>query len=204
VRDYESLTDEELWSRAAASHDSAAFGELFERHADAVYNHCFRRTASWFVAEDLTSVVFLEAWRKRRQVAFHGESVLPWLFGVANNAIRNATRSMRRHNRLLAKLPRPSAIPDQSEEAIGRVDDERAMQAILRAFTHLSVHDQEVISVCDWSGLSYEEAALALRVPVGTVRSRLSRARTRLRNLLDEDQVSKSPSPPKPPERGES
>jgi RNA polymerase sigma-70 factor (ECF subfamily) len=111
---------------------------------------------------------------------------------------------MRRHNRLLAKLPRPSAIPDQSEEAIGRVDDERAMQAILRAFVQLSVHDQEVISVCDWSGLSYEEAALALRVPVGTVRSRLSRARTRLRNLLDEDQVSKSPSPPKSPERGES
>src|SRR5690606_11322289 len=57
------VTDGDLWQKAAKG-DPSAFGALFERHADAVYNHCFRRTGSWEAAEDLTSVVFLEAWRR--------------------------------------------------------------------------------------------------------------------------------------------
>jgi RNA polymerase sigma factor (sigma-70 family) len=183
VKDLAALADEELWA-LAASRDGDAFGELFERHADAVYNHCFRRTGSWSVAEDLTSVVFLEAWRRRRQVEFHGESVLPWFLAVANNAIRNSDRSIRRYRRLLSKLPRPTPIPDQSEEAIGRVDDERTMRNVLEAFNRLSAQDQEIVSLCDWTGLGYEDAAMALGVPIGTIRSRLSRARARLREHL--------------------
>src|SRR5205085_963180 len=107
---------------------------------------CFRRTGSWSTAEDLTSVVFLEAWRKRRQVKFEGESVLPWLLAVANNSIRNGNRSLRRYRRLLTKLPRAVAIPDQSDEAIGRIDGERAMKNILGAFNQLSQQDQEIVS----------------------------------------------------------
>jgi len=101
---HEPVPDSELWRRAA-EHDGAAFGELFERHADAIYVHCFRRTASWSSAQELTSVVFLEAWRRRRAVQLHGDCILPWLLAVANNAIRNADRSLRRNKRLLAKLP---------------------------------------------------------------------------------------------------
>ena len=191
MKDFTSKSDEELW-RIAASRDGNAFGELFERHADAVYNHCFRRVASWAVAEDLTSTVFLEAWRKRKTVRFQGESVLPWLLAVANYSIRNSNRSLRRYRRLLSKLPRETAIPDQSDEAIGRIDDERAMEIILSIFDQLSEQDQEIISLCDWSGLSYEEAALALEVPVGTIRSRLSRARARLRQHLDDAEAERS------------
>jgi len=173
-------SDEELWARAAAN-DGGAFGELFERHADAVYTHCFRRTGSWSKAEDLTSVVFVEAWRRRREVRFHGQSALPWLLGVANNATRNMDRSLRRQRRLLAKLPGPGEVPDPSEEAIERVDDERAMRRVLGEFKRLNSQDQDVLSLIDWAGLSYSEAAVALALPVGTVRSRLSRARDRLR-----------------------
>ena len=78
------LSDSELWRRAAL-HDPGAFGDLFDRHAGRVHNHCFRRTADWSLAEDLTSVVFLEAWRKRKQVRLYQDSVLPWLLAVANN-----------------------------------------------------------------------------------------------------------------------
>jgi len=197
------LSDEELWE-LAASRDGAAFGELFERHADTVYNHCFRRTGSWSTAEDLTQVVFLETWRRHRQVQFHGDSLLPWLLGVANNAIRNSDRSTRRYRRLLAKLPRPTAIPDQSEEAIGRVDDERTMGNLLRAFNQLSSQDQEIISLCDWAGLGYEEAATVLSVPIGTVRSRLSRARTHLREHLGQTASSTDANGPDTSTEGES
>lgn len=165
--------------------DPAAFGELFERHADAVYNHCFRRTGSWSTAEDLTSAVFLDAWRRRREVTLTTESLLPWLLAVANNDVRNQQRALWRRRRLVAKLPTAVAAPDPADEAAERVDDERAMQRILKVFRKLTADEQDVLALCVWAELSYADAAVALGVPVGTVRSRLARARQQLRKLTD-------------------
>lgn len=176
------VSDGELWHKAAKG-DPSAFGALFERHIDAVYNHCFRRTGSWEAAEDLASVVFLEAWRRRREVSLSGDSILPWLLAVANNVVRNRDRSLRRHRRLLAKLPPAVVAPDPADEAVSRVDDERAMQRVLEVFTRLLPDEQDVLALCVWAGLSYTDAAVALGIPVGTVRSRLSRAREHLRRL---------------------
>jgi RNA polymerase sigma factor (sigma-70 family) len=177
------VPDSELWRRAN-EHDGKAFGELFERHSTAVYNHCFRRTASWSRAEDLTSVVFLEAWRKRSRVRLHGDSILPWLLAVANNVLRNSNRSQRRYRRLIQAVPAPATEPDVAEQVSSRLDDERAMATVLTEIHHLTARHQEVIALCDWSALSIEEAAIAMDVPVGTVKSRLSRARQHLRARL--------------------
>lgn len=175
------VDDESLWARA---HDSpTAFGELYERHADSVYNHCFRRTGSWSIAQDLTSTVFLDAWRRRREVRLVGDSILPWLLAVANNAIRNSARSRRRYLRLLERLPAEDKVADHSEDAVARIDSERRMQRVLVAFGHLTAAEQDVLSLCGWAGLSYEDAAAALGIPVGTVRSRLSRSREKLGHL---------------------
>lgn len=182
---FDDESDGDLWSQASAHH-GAAFGELFERHSKSVYNHCFRLTGSWSTAEDLTSVVFLQAWRRRNQVRLHGDSILPWLLAVANNATRNAERSIRRHKLLLAKLPK-SDSSSENEDGIGdRIDDERRMRWILTIANRLDVNEREIIALCDWSDLSYVEAASALNIPIGTVRSRLSRARDHLRSLVDE------------------
>lgn len=180
--DWAGLSDQQLWSRAAEDHVGDAFGCLFERHADAVYAHCFRRTGVWSMAEDLTSVVFLEAWRRRREVRFCGDSVLPWLLGVANNATRNGQRALRRNRRLLAKLPPPEPVPDIADDTAHRADQERAMRWLLAELRGLKEAEREVLALCDWAGLSYTEAAAAIGVPVGTVRSRLARARRHLRN----------------------
>ncbi|WP_242910627.1 RNA polymerase sigma factor [Actinomadura terrae] len=182
-------TDAALWS-AAADGDGDAFGMLFERHSDAVYNHCFRRTADWAVAEDLTSLVFLQAWRRRRAVAMTGESVLPWLLAVANNLLRNADRMSRRQRRLMARL-RPAATPASDpgieEDLAARVDDERTMRRIRDGLGRLPPAEREVLALVAWSGLSYADVAVVLKVPVGTVKSRLARARTRLRQMLPDD-----------------
>lgn len=178
--------DSVLWKQAASG-DPSAFGVLFERHSGAVYTHCFRRTGSWTAAEDLVSVVFLEAWRKRSEVSLSGESILPWLLAVANNVVRNRDRSVRRHRRLLAKLPPAVVAPDPADEAAAKVDDERAMQRVLEVFNRLLPDEQDVLGLCVWAGLSYADAAVALGVPVGTVRSRLSRAREHLRRLAGLD-----------------
>lgn len=192
-REYDDVSDEELWLRAG-QHDGVAFGELFERHSGAVYNHCFRRTASWSVAQDLTSVVFLQAWRRRKEVRLHGDSILPWLLAVANNAIRNSDRSIRRYSRLINKLPKSDPTSNFEADVDERIDDERSMVRILEQVSSLRVEDREIIALCDWSNLSYSEAAVALDIPVGTVRSRLSRARERLRVLLDHNDIVQNPT----------
>lgn len=175
-------TDAFLWQQAADG-DPSAFGALFERHSDRVYNHCFRRTGSWSAAEDLTSVVFLETWRKRKEVRLADDSLLPWLLAVANNVVRNRDRGLRRHRRLLAKLPNAVVVPDPSEDAVTRIDDERTMGAVLAVFHRLVPDEQDVLALCVWAHLSYTDTAIALGVPVGTVRSRLARAREHLRKL---------------------
>jgi RNA polymerase sigma-70 factor (ECF subfamily) len=174
-------SDSELWTRARGE-DRQAFADLFERHAQAIYNYCFRRVGNWASAEDLTSVVFLEAWR-RRSVELPEGMVLPWLYGVATNIVRNADRSRRRYEQALARMPAPEPTPDFSGAADGRLDDEQQMVAILALLGELRSDEQDVFALCAWSGLGYEEASVALSVPVGTVRSRLSRARAHLREL---------------------
>jgi RNA polymerase sigma factor (sigma-70 family) len=162
------------------SGDSRALGDLFDRHADRIYSYCFRRTASWAMAEDATSTVFLEAWRSRERAQAYGDEALPWLYGIATNVCRNLTRSQRRHAAAVRRLPRPPDGPDHADDVGGRVDSERTMARIAEEMAALPERDREVIALVVWSGLSYEQAARALGVPVGTVRSRLARARARL------------------------
>jgi RNA polymerase sigma factor (sigma-70 family) len=175
------LDDSVLWSRARSG-DSEAFGMLFERHARTIYNYCFRRVGSWAVAEDLVSIVFLEAWRRVDKQLPSGKE-LPWLFGIATNVVRNRRRSERRYAAALRRVPPPSSEPSFADDSDERIDDEELMGRALVLLARLPRREQEVFALCAWSELSYEDAAVALRIPVGTVRSRLSRARARLREL---------------------
>jgi RNA polymerase sigma-70 factor, ECF subfamily len=179
-------SDSELWSRAAAG-DDVAFGELYLRHARAVYNFCFRSTADWAQAEDLVSEVFLIAWRRRREVRIEtvsGES-LPWLLGVAVNVLRSRSRSLRRRSAALSRMSAESSQVDFADDLVGRLADEDQMRRVLGVVRRLSPLEQDVLALCAWAGLSYEECAVALDVPVGTVRSRFSRARAHLRELVE-------------------
>lgn len=155
---------------------------LFERHARPIYNFCFRRVGNWDAAEDLVSIVFLEAWRRHDTPLPRGKE-LPWLFGIATNVVRNRRRAERRHAAALKRVPLPSPDPSFADDSDQRVDDEELMGRALGLVARLPRREQEVFALCAWSELSYEDAAIALRIPVGTVRSRLSRARARLQEL---------------------
>jgi RNA polymerase sigma factor (sigma-70 family) len=173
--------DSTLWERSRTG-DADAFTTLFELHAKAIYNYCFRRTGEWSTAEDLLSLVFLEAWRRREKELAPGK-VLPWLYGIATNVIRNRRRSERRFRAALARMPVTRPEHDFGDEADERLDDERQMKDALARLARLPRREQDVFVLCAWSGVSYEDAALALGIPVGTVRSRLSRARQHLGEL---------------------
>jgi RNA polymerase sigma-70 factor (ECF subfamily) len=117
------ISDRELWRRANEG-ESEAFGLLFDRHAKAIYNFLFRRTTNWSEAEDLTSAVFLQAWRRRAEVVLDRESALPWLLRTADYAVRNEWRSKQRYRRALPSFQ--LLVNDQPD----RADDVSARQTI--------------------------------------------------------------------------
>jgi RNA polymerase sigma factor (sigma-70 family) len=183
-RTLQATTDDSLW-RASTSGDPGAFAEIYERHATAIYNYLFRRLADWSEAEDLTAVVFLEAFRRRQEVVVLEGKLLPWLYGIATNVLRNRRRAFWRHRELVRELadqPRDAVEADAAARAAAGAQ----MRSVLVLIGRLPRTQQDVVALCIWSDLSYAEAAVALGVPVGTVRSRLSRARAALA-VLDDD-----------------
>ncbi|MFJ9210607.1 RNA polymerase sigma factor [Streptomyces sp. NPDC102264] len=165
--------------------DTAAFGQLFEDYAGIVYRYAVRVTGNWATAEDVVSLTFLEAWRLREKVHAEGESLRPWLLGIATNVMRNIVRSARRHDLALARLPEPEAEPDFADGVAARLADTEELAAARVALSGLRRAEREVFTLCVWEGLDHAAAAEALGVAVGTVRSRLSRARGRLRKLTE-------------------
>ncbi|WP_405728691.1 RNA polymerase sigma factor [Streptomyces sp. NBC_01537] len=166
--------------------DRDAFGWLFDRYAKAVYNHAYRLTGDRSAAEEVLSETFLVAWRTRERVGEGTGSLRPWLLGIATNKARNHRRGVGRLLAHLAGQRGPEEVEDFAEASAARMDDARELDAVRRAWGRLRHKEREVLALRVWSGLDYAQAAAALGVPVGTVRSRLSRARTRLRDLTQE------------------
>ncbi|WP_424215286.1 RNA polymerase sigma factor [Streptomyces sp. BI20] len=165
--------------------DHHLFAEIYREHARAIHGHVVRMTADPVAAEDIVSLTFLEAWRLRE--GFSGvENRRAWLFGVATNVLRNHRRAARRHRAAMSRMPPPPQVPDFSEGVVSGIEDRRRMEAALRALGRLRRSDREVLLLHLVSGLTHEEVARACGVSVGTARSRLSRARSRLRKLTDE------------------
>jgi RNA polymerase sigma factor (sigma-70 family) len=188
VRNYDQLDDADLWELSTT--DREAFGEIFRRHARSVFAICYWRTGDAAMAEDVTSVVFLEAWRRRELVVLEQRSALPWLLGVANHTSRNATRSLRRYGQALRRLDGRRVVMSD-EDVIDRLDAETSLNLVNRVARDLSDQEREIVLLVFWSGLSYEAASVALGVPVGTIRSRVSRTRRKLQLRLGDNRVIK-------------
>ena len=172
--------DLQLWERTRSG-DAEAFGDLYERHARAVQSYCLWRTADLQIAEDATATVFLEAWRKRRRLTLTTDSAAPLLLGIANNVVRHQWRSQRRYRDALERARNVGHVPDDLEaEAIARVDAIQQLRDGGEAIRQLPRREREVLALLAWSELSYGEIAEALSLPIGTVRSRIARARARL------------------------
>jgi RNA polymerase sigma-70 factor (ECF subfamily) len=170
--------DEADWALAARG-EGEAFGRVFDRHRNRVRRHSLRLVPALDDAEDVVAATFLEAWRRRDNVRFVNGSMLPWLLVTATNVARNMSRSHRRHRTLLDRLPAPIPHPDHADS----FDEGPASAALLQ----LSTADQQVITLCVLHDLSEADAASALGVAPGTVKSRLSRAKSRLGRLLNEN-----------------
>jgi RNA polymerase sigma-70 factor (ECF subfamily) len=137
------------------------------------------------LAEDVVSATFLQAWRLRERIDAEGGSLRPWLLGIATNVIRETYRRARRDRALRERAAAREAVPDFADDLVGRLDDERSLRTVRQALKALRPQEREVVALCVWEGLDYAAAAKALDIPIGTVRSRLSRARAKLQHLRE-------------------
>lgn len=177
-------SDVSLWAQARAG-DADAFAMIFDRHVDRVHRHARRFAHSREDAEDVTAMVFLEAWRLRSRVRVVNGSVIGWLLVAAANIARNSARSRTRHEHVLRRL-RPEVVPDHAEEVLDAESRAHRRGEVEAAFARLSASDQAILALCVIEEVAPADAARLLRVPAGTVRTRLSRAKQRLRVAMAE------------------
>jgi RNA polymerase sigma-70 factor (ECF subfamily) len=188
-------TDGLLWGRIRSG-DADAFGDLYVRHVRAVQSYCLWRTADLQSAEDATATVFLEVWRKRESLVLSGDSATPLLLGIATNVLRQQWRSRRRHRDALERVRGAGGqLPSDLEtDAVARLDAIRQLKAAGAEIRALPRRERDVLALIAWGELSYEETATALEIPIGTVRSRLARARSRLGDAFPDAAPAPNPA----------
>lgn len=163
--------------------EPAAFAVLYDRHAAVIFRFAARRLGDQ-AAEDVTAETFLAAFRQRHRYDLGRADARPWLYGIANNVIGKQRRSEVRRLRALARAGvAPEAFREQ-DEIEERLWARTVRSELAVGLASLSRNHRDVLLLVAWAGLSYEETAVALGIPLGTVRSRLNRARSCLRGSL--------------------
>lgn len=164
------------------------FALIFDRHYPAIQGY-LRRRIERSSADDLAAETFIVAFRRRKDYEPSQADARPWLFGIAVNLLRRHRRHERRQLRAYARTAVDPLLSGTAGAAHG-VDDPEIGPHLARALASLASRDREVLFLYACADLSYEEIAVALGIPTGTVRSRLFRARRRIRELLSDEVAS--------------
>lgn len=182
----EALDDAQLIARSLD--DPELFAELYHRHAAELHRYVARRLGT-VLAEDVVGQTFLIAFHRRTRYDRTRPKALPWLYGIAANVINEHRRSELRAYRAFARTgvdPVAQTTGSDADTVEGKVTAQASSPALAAALRSLSEGDRHVLLLIAWADLSYDEVAEALRIPLGTVRSRLNRARRKMRTALPE------------------
>ncbi|TDD81915.1 RNA polymerase sigma factor [Actinomadura rubrisoli] len=168
--------------------DPERFAPLFDRHAVSIHRYIAQRLGA-DTADDLMAETFLVAFRQRHRYDVSRLDARPWLFGIATNLMARHRAAEVRKYRLLARSSVQGRPLDEAavQQVIDRVDAQGLHGALASGLAALPRRLRDVLLLFAWAELSYDEIAQALDIPVGTVRSRLFRARRRLRDALGGD-----------------
>lgn len=173
---------------AASRRDPARFAEVFDRHWPRVHRYCCSRAGA--AGEDIAAETFRVALDSRGRFDRSREDALPWLLGIATNLLRHDRRTASRRARALSRL-HPGDEADLVDGALDRLEAEALRPRVAEALGQLPPVYRDALLLHVWAELSYEQVAEATRVSVGTVRSRIHRARTYLRAALTPQEVLK-------------
>lgn len=159
------------------------FAVIFDRYAGQVHRYAARRLGP-AAADDIVADVFLIAFRRRSRYDTSRASARPWLYGIATNLISRHRRSEVRMYRALARTGLDPVVEPDADRVADSVSAAAAGQQLATALAQLSTGDRHTLLLVAWADLSYEEVATALDIPIGTVKSRLHRARATVRSAL--------------------
>ncbi|WP_067490419.1 RNA polymerase sigma factor [Actinomadura hibisca] len=180
-------SDAEVLARSV--HEPEWFATVFDRHIDAIHRYAARRLGAE-IAQDVVAETFLTAFRKRAGYDPRRPDARPWLYAIVTNAIRAHKRAEVRRNRALARAGGRAEGEPFTERSDARLTAQRLQPALAAALAKLSAADRDLLLLIAWADFSYEEAADALGIPVGTVRSRLHRIRKKTSRFLGGDPLS--------------
>ncbi len=183
--------DSDAISASAAT--PADFAAIFDRHYDVVHAYLQRRVGG-DLADELAAETFLIAFDKRARYDVSRPNARPWLFGIATNLLH---RHHRHELRQLRAYARSAADPilDAFDGVEARVDASSVRRELVDALTRVPAEELDALLLFAWADFSYTEIAEALEIPIGTVRSRLSRARNRMRTELEFEPTPIQPQP---------
>jgi RNA polymerase sigma factor (sigma-70 family) len=183
-------TDAELIAISRASPES--FAVLFDRHAVAIHRYVARRMGA-AEADDLLGQTFLLAFERRHRYDVSRAGALPWLYGIATNLIHRRRRDEVRQLRAYSRTGTERDPDGLAAEVAARLDAAETTRALSGVLAGLRSVERDVLLLYAWEDLSYAEIAQALQMPLGTVRSRLHRARRALRSALGPDFEENTP-----------
>ena len=163
--------------------DPAVFAALFDRHYERIWRYACRR-AGPAIADELASETFVRAFAARARYDRGRVDASPWLYGIATNLLRGHRRAEARRMRAYARAAEPTASPGGLDGVEQRVDAAARAADVAEALASLKPADRDAVLLLALADLDYQAIAIATGVPVGTVRSRLSRARRQLQNKL--------------------
>jgi RNA polymerase sigma factor (sigma-70 family) len=167
--------------------DPQAFSAIVDRHFAVIHRYLARRIGS-DRADDLAAQAFAIAFRRRGDFEESAASARPWLFGIATNVMRNDARAERRMLAAIERLDRGGLedSADELERSLARADASREAARIASAIVALDTDQRDVLLLHAWGELSQSEIAASLGIPLGTVYSRLSRARASVRRATND------------------
>ena len=177
---FNSPTDAELVASSLREPD--AFTQLFERHWQALFRFCQSRAGA--VGEDIAAETFRVAFDRRRRYDASYSDARPWLFGIATNLLRDHFRTARREQQKLTRSATLDAVA-QNGEQLNELEAQLLGPDLADALQGLPATDRDALLLLAWADLDYEQISQALQVPLGTVRSRIHRARQRVREYLN-------------------
>lgn len=168
---------------SASTATPADFAAIFDRHFDVVHAYLQRRIGR-DLADELAAETFLIAFDSRARYDVSRPDARPWLFGIATNLLH---RHHRQELRQLRAYARSAADPilDAFDGVDARVDASSVRRELVDALTQVPAEELDALLLFAWADFSYAEIGQALEIPIGTVRSRLSRARVRIRAALE-------------------
>jgi RNA polymerase sigma-70 factor (ECF subfamily) len=170
----------------ASMYEPARFALVFERHYDAIWSYLARRVGH-ALAEELASETFVRAFAQRGSYDSGYQDARPWLYAIATNLVRKHARSEKRRRRAYARAVEHDQSSGGLEGLAERLDAARGARTVAVALSRLKSADRDTLLLFALTDLDYEGIAIATGAPVGTVRSRLHRARRHLQDALSQD-----------------